>query len=95
VSEWEGANQLTGDHFFKSLAIAANCWSAASKSSTISAAITSWWRKVGAVFEDFEYQMFGHDNQADVSEREKNEVKSLLRKLLGSKAVASVLGPGA
>ena len=31
-------------------------------------------------------------NQADVSEREKNEVKSLLRKLLGSKAAASVLG---
>ncbi len=39
--------------------------------------------------------MFGHDNQADVSEREKNEVKSLLRKLPGSKAVASVLDPGA
>jgi hypothetical protein len=34
-------------------------------------------------------------NQADVSEREKNEVKSLLRKLLGSKAAARVLGPGA
>jgi len=34
-------------------------------------------------------------NQADASEREKNEVKSLLRKLLGSKAAASVLGPGA
>ena len=34
-------------------------------------------------------------NQADVSDREKNEVKSLLRKLLGSKAAASVLGPGA
>jgi hypothetical protein len=34
-------------------------------------------------------------NQADVSEREKNEVKSLLRKLLGSKAATSVLGPGA
>jgi hypothetical protein len=34
-------------------------------------------------------------NQADVSEREKNEVRSLLRKLLGSKAAASVLGPGA
>ena len=34
-------------------------------------------------------------NQADVSEREKIEVKSLLRKLLGSKAAASVLGPGA
>jgi hypothetical protein len=34
-------------------------------------------------------------NQADVSERKKNEVKSLLRKLLGSKAAASVLGPGA
>jgi hypothetical protein len=34
-------------------------------------------------------------NQADVSEQQKNEVKSLLRKLLGSKAAASVLGPGA
>jgi hypothetical protein len=34
-------------------------------------------------------------NQADVSEQEKNEARSLLRKLLGSKAVASVLGPGA
>jgi hypothetical protein len=34
-------------------------------------------------------------NQADASEREKNEVKSLLRKLLGSKAATSVLGPGA
>jgi hypothetical protein len=34
-------------------------------------------------------------NQADVSEQQKNEAKSLLRKLLGSKAVASVLGPGA
>jgi hypothetical protein len=34
-------------------------------------------------------------NQADASEREKNEVKSLLRKLLGSKAAVSVLGPGA
>jgi hypothetical protein len=34
-------------------------------------------------------------NQADVSERERNEVKSLLRKLLGSKVAASALGPGA
>jgi hypothetical protein len=34
-------------------------------------------------------------NQADVSEHEKNEVKSLLRKLLDSKAAASVLGAGA
>jgi hypothetical protein len=34
-------------------------------------------------------------DQADVSEREKNEAKSLLRKLLSSKAAASVLGPGA
>jgi hypothetical protein len=34
-------------------------------------------------------------NQADVSEQEKNETKSLLRKLLGSKAAASVLGAGA
>lgn len=34
-------------------------------------------------------------NQADVSEEEKNEAKSLLRKLLGSKAAVSVLGPGA
>jgi hypothetical protein len=31
-------------------------------------------------------------NQADVSEQEKNEAKSLLRKLLLSKAAASVLG---
>jgi len=34
-------------------------------------------------------------NQADVSEQEKNKAKSFLRKLLGSKAAASVLGPGA
>jgi hypothetical protein len=34
-------------------------------------------------------------NQTDVSEQEKSEAKSLLRKLLGSKAAASVLGPGA
>jgi hypothetical protein len=34
-------------------------------------------------------------NQADVSEKEKNEAKSLLRKLLSSKAAASVLGAGA
>jgi hypothetical protein len=34
-------------------------------------------------------------NQADVSEQEKNEAKSLLRKLLSSKAAAKVLGPGA
>ena len=34
-------------------------------------------------------------NQADVSEQEKNEAKSLLRKLLGSKAAAGVLGTGA
>ena len=34
-------------------------------------------------------------NQADMSEKEKNEAKSLLRKLLGSKVAASVLGPGA
>jgi hypothetical protein len=34
-------------------------------------------------------------NQADLSEQEKNEAKSLLRKLLGSKAAASVLGAGA
>src|SRR5256886_5729153 len=34
-------------------------------------------------------------NQADVSEQEKNEAKSLLRKLLGSKAAARVLGAGA
>ena len=33
--------------------------------------------------------------QANVSEQEKNEAKSLLRKLLGSKAAASVLGAGA
>ena len=34
-------------------------------------------------------------NQAEVSEQEKNEAKSLLRKLLSSKAVAKVLGAGA
>jgi hypothetical protein len=34
-------------------------------------------------------------NQAEVSEEEKNEAKSLLRKLLGSKAAAKVLGAGA
>ncbi|HEX4654076.1 MAG TPA: hypothetical protein VH227_07495 [Candidatus Udaeobacter sp.] len=34
-------------------------------------------------------------NQADVSEEEKNEAKTLLRRLLGSKAAVSVLGPGA
>ena len=34
-------------------------------------------------------------NQADASDREKNELKSLLRKLVGSKAATSVLGPGA
>src|SRR5437763_11091993 len=34
-------------------------------------------------------------NQADVSEQEKNKAKSLLRKLLGSKAAAKVLGAGA
>jgi hypothetical protein len=33
--------------------------------------------------------------QADVSEQEKNEAKSLLRKLLASKAAARVLGLGA
>jgi hypothetical protein len=34
-------------------------------------------------------------NQADVSEQEKNEAKSLLRKLLSSRAAAKVLGAGA
>src|SRR6266481_8970526 len=34
-------------------------------------------------------------NQADLAEKEKNEAKSLLRKLLRSKAAASVLGAGA
>jgi hypothetical protein len=34
-------------------------------------------------------------NQADVSEQEKNEAKSLLRKLLSSEAAAKVLGAGA
>jgi hypothetical protein len=34
-------------------------------------------------------------NQADVSEQEKNEAKSLLRKLLSSKAAAKVLGASA
>ena len=34
-------------------------------------------------------------NQADVSEQEKKQAKSLLRKLLDSKTAANVLGPGA
>ena len=34
-------------------------------------------------------------NQADVSEQEKTEAETLLRRLLGSKAAVSVLGPGA
>jgi hypothetical protein len=34
-------------------------------------------------------------NQADLSEKEKNEAKSLLRQLLRSKAAAKVLGAGA
>ena len=34
-------------------------------------------------------------NEAEASDRDKNEVKSLLRKLLRSKATNSVLGPGA
>ena len=34
-------------------------------------------------------------NQADVPEQEKNEAKSLLRRLLDSKAAVSVLGPAA
>jgi hypothetical protein len=34
-------------------------------------------------------------NQADVSEQEKNEAKTLLRRLLGSKAAVSLSGPGA
>jgi hypothetical protein len=34
-------------------------------------------------------------NRADVSEQEKKEAKSLLRKLFGNKAAANVLGAGA
>jgi F0F1-type ATP synthase epsilon subunit len=34
-------------------------------------------------------------NQADLSEKDKNAAKSLLRKLLGSKAAGNVLGAGA
>jgi hypothetical protein len=34
-------------------------------------------------------------NHADASEQEKNDARSLLRELLGSKAAYSVLGPGA
>jgi len=45
---WKFANQLRRR---KSLVIAANCWSAASKSSTISCAITFGIRKIGVVFE--------------------------------------------
>ena len=55
--------------------------------------------EIDAVFEDFEYQtpvkVITTINQADVSEQEKNEAKTLLRRLLGSKAAVSVLGPGA
>ena len=40
-------------------------------------------------------EVFTAINQADVSEQEKNEAKTLLRRLLGSKAAVSVLGPGA
>jgi hypothetical protein len=40
-------------------------------------------------------KVIGAINQADVPEEEKDEAKSLLRKLLGSKAAASVLGAGA
>jgi hypothetical protein len=40
-------------------------------------------------------QMITAINQADVSEEEKNKAKSLLRKLLSSKAAAKVLGAGA
>jgi hypothetical protein len=34
-------------------------------------------------------------NEADVSEQQKNEARSLLRKLVRSKAAAQVLGAGA
>jgi hypothetical protein len=34
-------------------------------------------------------------NQADLAEKDKNAAKSLLRKLLGSKAAGNVLGAGA
>ena len=34
-------------------------------------------------------------NQAEVSEQEKNEAKSLLRKLLGSKAASNMMGSDA
>jgi hypothetical protein len=34
-------------------------------------------------------------NQADVSEQEKNEAKSLLRKLLSSKAASNMMGSDA
>ena len=40
-------------------------------------------------------QMITAINQADVSDEEKNKAKSLLRKLLRSKAAAKVLGAGA
>src|SRR6266516_706831 len=43
-------------YFFKSLAISANCERAASKSSTISAAIMSGSGEIGAVFEAFVFE---------------------------------------
>jgi len=55
-----------------------------------SAAITSQQQIVSDALE----KVIAAINQADVPEQQKNEAKSLLRKLLGSKAAASVLGPG-
>ena len=55
-----------------------------------SAAITSQHQIVSDALE----KVIAAINQADVPEQQKNEAKSLLRKLLGSKAAASVLGPG-
>jgi len=55
-----------------------------------SAAITSQQQIVSDALE----KVIAAINQADVPEQQKNEARSLLRKLLGSKAAASVLGPG-
>ena len=55
------------------------------------ATITSQQRKITQALE----KVIAAINQADLSEKEKNEAKSSLRKLLSSKAAAKVLGAGA
>jgi hypothetical protein len=56
-----------------------------------SAKITAQQQKITIALE----KVIAAINQADVSEQDKNEAKSLLRKLLSSKAAAKVLGAGA